>query len=144
MHRLRAAAEQRDDVQSLLFAQVVGVRDGAQPAARVVALAPEIPALPSRLAGRQDPADITGAGDSGRDRYTVRAAATRPPPAGTGTASRSRRTPAGVRDGRTKTARFLVLVAEEHGPLAGIPLGSVARPDCVPSSAQDGTIGAGA
>jgi hypothetical protein len=28
---------------------------------------------------------------------------------------------------QTKTARFLALVAEQHGPLAGVPLGSVAR-----------------
>ncbi len=70
--------------------------------------------------------DGTGAGDCGRDTCTIRAAAPGPP-TGTGTAPRSRRTPASVRDGRTKTARFLALVAEEHGPLAGIPLGSVAR-----------------
>jgi hypothetical protein len=29
--------------------------------------------------------------------------------------------------GETKTARFLALVTEEHGPLAGIPVASVAR-----------------
>jgi hypothetical protein len=72
------------------------------------------------------PADETGSGDCGPDTYTVRAAAARPP-AGTGSTSRSRRTIASVRDGGTKTARFLALVAAEHGPLADIPLGSVAR-----------------
>jgi hypothetical protein len=34
--------------------------------------------------------------------------------------------PAAVRAG-TKTARFLALVADLHGPLAGVPLGSVGR-----------------
>jgi len=72
------------------------------------------------------PVDVTDAGDCGRDTCTIRAAAA-VPPAGTGSASRSRRTSASVRGGGTKTARFLALVAEEHGPLAGIPLGSVAR-----------------
>jgi hypothetical protein len=33
---------------------------------------------------------------------------------------------AGSRAG-TKTARFLVLAAEQHGPLGGIPLASVSR-----------------
>ena len=42
--------------------------------------------------------------------------------------SRSRRPSGRVpRGGATKTARFLALVAEEHGPLAGIPVASVAR-----------------
>jgi hypothetical protein len=31
------------------------------------------------------------------------------------------------RGGETKTARFLALVSEEHGPLAAIPVASVAR-----------------
>ena len=44
-----------------------------------------------------------------------------------GTASRSLRRSGGTRDGETKTARFLALVTEEHGPLAGIPPASVAR-----------------
>ena len=83
------------------------------------------PAGPGRP-GDDLPSDGTGSGDSGRDTYTIRAAAARPP-AGTGTSSRSRRTPASVGDSGTKTARFLALVTEEHGPLAGIPLESVAR-----------------
>ena len=46
---------------------------------------------------------------------TARQWAFRPPP--------RRRT----RATRTKTARFLALVTEQHGPLAAIPLGSVSR-----------------
>jgi hypothetical protein len=33
----------------------------------------------------------------------------------------------GSRRGETKTSRFLALAADQHGPLAGIPLGSVGR-----------------
>ena len=50
-----------------------------------------------------------------------------------GARSRGRRSPgnggpaASGRPRQTKTARFLALVAEQHGPLAGVPLGSVAR-----------------
>jgi hypothetical protein len=43
------------------------------------------------------------------------------------TASGSRRTPGSARARETKTSRFLGLVAREHGPLAAIPLASVAR-----------------
>ena len=45
------------------------------------------------------------------------------PTAVSGPARRGRR---GPRSG-TKTARFLALVAERHGPLAGVPLAEVAR-----------------
>jgi hypothetical protein len=76
--------------------------------------------------GNRLPADITGSGDRGRDTDTARAA-TASTTAGTGTPYRSRRTQARTRDGRTKTARFLDMVTAEHGPLAGIPLESVAR-----------------
>jgi hypothetical protein len=42
------------------------------------------------------------------------------------TAARSRRGGSAAR-GATKTAQFLALVSEKHGPLAGIPVGSVGR-----------------
>ncbi|TVY99998.1 hypothetical protein EAS64_38590 [Trebonia kvetii] len=83
------------------------------------------PAGPGRP-GDDLPSDGTGSRDSGRDTYPIPSAVARPP-ARTGAASRSRRTPANVGDSGTKTARFLALVTEEHGPLAGIPLESVAR-----------------
>jgi hypothetical protein len=56
-----------------------------------------------------------------------------PQPAVTATGSRIRRGPgsgrpaaSSSRPGETKTARFLALVTQEHGPLAAVPLGSVA------------------
>ena len=100
----------------------------ATPAALPVPAAAPLPTGAARPPGPGRPGDDqpTGTEDADRDTYTLRAAAAGPP-AGTAAASRSRRTPAGARDGRTKTARFLALVAEEHGPLAAIPLGSVAR-----------------
>lgn len=62
-----------------------------------------------------------------RERRTVGTAAGNLP-TGTGILSRSHRPSGRVpRSGVTKTARFLALVAEEHGPLAGIPVASVAR-----------------
>jgi hypothetical protein len=54
----------------------------------------------------------------------VRQIAARPPAT---TASGSHRRPGGARVRETKTSRFLALVAREHGPLAAIPLASVAR-----------------
>jgi len=108
-------------------------RRAARPVPAAIALTAPAPphsgAAPLAGPGRHGdhlPVDVTDGGDCGRDTYTIRAAAAGPP-AGTSSAPRSRGTPAGVRGGGTKTARFLALVAQEHGPLAGIPLGSVAR-----------------
>ena len=81
------------------------------------------PAGPGRPGGDL-PDDRTAAGDASREARAARAAAGGPT-AGTATASRSRRPAGGVRAG-TKTARFLALVIEEHGPLTVIALGSVA------------------
>ena len=90
----------------------------------------ECPVAPGRRAARPAPPSRVDPG---------RPAAARPPP------RRPRHRPAAAdpaagpdgspvppparaaRGGETKTARFLALVAEEHGPLAAIPLGSVAR-----------------
>jgi hypothetical protein len=83
------------------------------------------PAGPGRP-GDDRPDDPAAAGGSSRQSRTAQAAAGGPP-AGAGTASRPDRRPGGIRGGETKTARFLALVAEEHGPLAGIPVASVAR-----------------
>jgi hypothetical protein len=95
----------------------------------------ECPVAPGRRAARPAgpgrpgddlPGDRTTAGGS-RERHAARTAAGGPP-AGTGALSRSPRPVGRVpRGGATKTARFLALVAEEHGPLAGIPVASVAR-----------------
>jgi hypothetical protein len=84
------------------------------------------PADPGRP-GDDLPDDRTTANGSSHERRTARTAAGGPP-AGTGALSRSPR-PAGrvPLGGATKTARFLALVAEEHGPLAGIPVASVAQ-----------------
>ena len=91
---------------------------------------PRPPRRPPRLPGRPGddlPDDRTTANGSSPERRTARTAAGSPP-AGTGAVSRSPR-PAGrvPRGGATKTARFLALVAEENGPLAGIAVASVAR-----------------
>jgi hypothetical protein len=83
------------------------------------------PAGPGRP-GDDLPDDRTTAGDTSQENRTTRPAAGRTP-AGLGTAARSGRPSGGPRSGETKTARFLALVAEEHGPLAAIPLDSVAR-----------------
>jgi hypothetical protein len=85
----------------------------------------ECPVAPGRLAGHPVPAIPSGSAV--------------PRPAASGRASggaRSARNRSGSGNGRpaargrpreTKTARFLALVTEEHGPLAAVPLGSVAR-----------------
>ena len=91
----------------------------------------ECPVAPGRRAAKGRPEDDLAPGRTPAGGSSHRAPAARPaggvPPTGTGTASGSPR-PSGVaRGGGTKTARFLALVAAEHGPLAGIPLGSVAR-----------------
>ena len=57
--------------------------------------------------------------DAGR--IVVTEAASRNP------AGRQRRSAQRSRSGATKTARFLHLVTELHGPLAAVPLGSVSR-----------------
>lgn len=95
----------------------------------------ECPVAPGRRAprpadpGRPEddlPGDRTAAGGS-RERRTVGTAAGGPP-TGTGTPSRSRRPSGRISQvGETKTARFLALVTAEHGPLAHIPVASVAR-----------------
>ncbi|MGD0247204.1 MAG: hypothetical protein ABSB59_43725 [Streptosporangiaceae bacterium] len=78
----------------------------------------ECPVAPGRCLGRPGPARAAvPAGRDGaprRDRAGVRHPADAP---GRGSGPR----------GGTKTARFLALVAERHGPLAAIPLGSVGR-----------------
>ena len=101
----------------------------------------ECPVSPGRRAARpvgpgrpEDalPDDRTTAGDTSHENRTTRTAEGGPP-TGTGTASRSRRPSGRVSGGATKTARFLALVVAEHGPLAGIPLASVA-PICAVSA----------
>jgi hypothetical protein len=96
----------------------------------------ECPVAPGRRAARPAgrgrpgddlPGDRTTAGGSSRESHRTGTAAGGLL-AGTGALSRSRR-PSGraPRAGETKTARFLALVTAEHGPLAGIPVASVAR-----------------
>jgi hypothetical protein len=95
----------------------------------------ECPVAPGRRAARpagpgrpgdDPPDDRTTAGDTSPENRTTQTAEGRPP-AGTGAGSRSRRPSGRVPGGATKTARFLALVTAEHGPLAGIPVASVAR-----------------
>jgi hypothetical protein len=95
----------------------------------------ECPVAPGRRAARpagpgrpEDdlPDDRTTAGDTSHENRTTRTAEGGLP-MGTGTGSRSRRPSGRIPRGATKTARFLALVTEEHGPLAGIPVASVAR-----------------
>ena len=96
----------------------------------------ECPVAPGRRAARpagpgrpgDDLPDHRPAADgSSRERRTARTAAGGPP-TGTGALSRSLGPVGRVpRGGATKTARFLALVTEEHGPLAGIPVASVAQ-----------------
>ena len=95
----------------------------------------ECPVAPGRRAARpadlgrpEDdlPGDRTTVGDTSHENRTTRTAEGGPS-TGTGTGSRSRRPSGRIPGGATKTARFLALVAEEHGPLAGIPVASVAR-----------------
>jgi hypothetical protein len=78
----------------------------------------ECPVAPGRRPGRPDPTraavSAVRLGAPHRDRTGLRRPVDAP---GRGS---------GLRAG-TKTARFLALVAEEHGPLTGISLGSVAR-----------------
>ena len=94
------------------------------------------PAGPGRP-GDDLPDDRTPAGGSSHETRIARTAAGGSP-AGTGTLSRSHPSSGPVpRGGETKTARFLALVAEEHGPLAGIPVASVAR-ICAASAPQAG------
>ena len=107
---------------------------GPAPAAAPAILQPRPALLPSGAArpagpgrpGDDLPDDRTAAGDSSHESRIARTGAG-VLPSGTGTASRSRRPSGGIRDGETKTARFLTLVAAEHGPLAGIPVASVGR-----------------
>ena len=92
---------------------------------------PVAPGRRARLAGPGRPGDDlpddrTAAGGSRRGNQVARTGAGGPR-SGAGTLSRSRRPPGRIHRGETKTARFLALVVAEHGPLAGIPLGSVAR-----------------
>ena len=95
----------------------------------------ECPVAPGRRAARpagpgrpEDdlPDDRTTAGHTSHENRTTRTAEGGPS-AGTGTGSRSRRPRGRIPRGATKTARFLALVTAEHGPLAGIPVASVAR-----------------
>jgi hypothetical protein len=76
----------------------------------------ECPVAPGRRAARPAVALVVPR------QQTVVPTRTARPPRETGVAAQGR----GSRDGK-KTARFLTLVAEEHGPLTGIPLGSVGR-----------------
>jgi hypothetical protein len=68
------------------------------------------PAVPSGGTVPQPAASVPGSVRGSRKRHS----------AGTGK-------PAAGRPPETKTARFLALVTHEHGPLAAVPLGSVAR-----------------
>ena len=86
--------------------------------------APASAADPSRPADGR-PGGRTTAGRA-RPRQPGRAHQTATRPAGA-TAPGSRRTPRGALARETKTSRFLGLVTREHGPLAAIPLASVAR-----------------
>jgi hypothetical protein len=88
------------------------------------------PAAPGRP-GDDLPDDRTNAADSRHHSRTPQTAGDSPA-ARAGTARRTR-PPGAVRARETKTARFLALVAEEHGPLAGLPLASVA-PICATSA----------
>ena len=81
----------------------------------------ECPVAPGRLASRPVTAVTPGstvpqltAGDKARSSRGRRG-------------SRNGRSAANGRPGETKTARFLALVADQHGPLSAVPLGSVAR-----------------
>ena len=82
----------------------------------------ECPVAPGRRAGHPRPA-VAPVIPSGN---------TMPQPAVTAPGSRIRRGPgsgrpaASSRPRETKTARFLALVTQEHGPLGAVPLGSVA------------------
>ena len=69
-----------------------------------------VPAVPSGGTVPQRAASVPGRVRGSRKRRS----------AGTGK-------PAAARPRETKTARFLALVTSEHGPLAAVPLGSVAR-----------------
>ena len=89
------------------------------------------PAGPGRP-GDDLPDDRTAASDRSHQNPIARTGAGVPPLAA-GTALRSRRPSGVIRDGQTKTARFLALVTEQHGPLAGVPLASVA-PICAVSA----------
>ena len=86
--------------------------------------APASAADPSRPTDGR-PGGRTTAGRA-RPRQPGRAHQTATRPAGA-TAPGSRRTPRGALARETKTSRFLGLVTREHGPLAAIPLASVAR-----------------
>jgi hypothetical protein len=77
----------------------------------------ECPVAPGRRAARPLPAVIQGRPRAGRAVV---------PPGAAPQAATSQRQGSGPRGG-TKTARFLALVAEHHGPLGAIPLGSVSR-----------------
>ena len=76
----------------------------------------ECPVAPGRRAPRPVPARTPG-----RSRATGPASAVTP-----GAASRGV-VPPRIPRGGTKTARFLALVSEQHGPLGAVPLGSVGR-----------------
>jgi hypothetical protein len=78
----------------------------------------ECPVAPGRLAPRSGPAVPL------ESRVPQPAAGGRPGSGASRARSRSRQN---GRPRETKTARFLALVTAEHGPLAGVPLGSVAR-----------------
>jgi hypothetical protein len=89
----------------------------------------ECPVAPGRLAARPVPAVALAVPSES----TVTAPAAIGRPTGGARSSRSSRSSQNGRpatSGRpreTKTARFLALVAEQHGPLAAVPLESVAR-----------------
>jgi hypothetical protein len=86
----------------------------------------ECPVAPGRRADRPAPVAAppvkTGPRLAAGERLPGRARSSRNAggPSNRGAAGSSRR-------GETKTARFLALVASQHGPLAAIPLGSVSR-----------------
>ena len=123
----------------------------ATPAAAPAVPRPRPGRLPSGTArpagpggpGDDLPDDRTTAGGSSHETRIVRTAAGGSP-AGTGTLSRSHRPSGRVpRGGETKTARFLALVVAEHGPLAGIPVASVAarpRPGPWPGGPDRGRV----
>jgi hypothetical protein len=92
------------------------------------------PAGPGRP-GDDLPGARTDGGDCAPDPCPVQPAGA--PPAGPGTPPAPPRPTSRARRGQTKTARFLALVTEQHGPLTAIPLGSVAR-ICAASAPQVG------
>jgi hypothetical protein len=83
----------------------------------------ECPAAPGRLVNRPAPA-VTPAIPS---KSAVPQPSEKGHPAPGGHGPRAAQRLGSGRRGETKTARFLALVTDQHGPLSAIPLGSVAR-----------------